>query len=380
MNDGLTEAERPWHRRRLWQIAVVRDVFWIALAVFALGFGYQLRGIFTPVLIGLALAYLFQPPINYMQRRWRVPRPVAISLILVVLIVGGLAFAAWMGPKFVHQIEALATRTPGYIKALAAKWNIDLSQVQNQLQGTAAAVQADPTGYLLDWAGMLLAGTGQAVGIIGSILSTATYLLITAVLIPIYFFFFAWHLGPIVRHVESFLPVSRRDRILRVLGRMDQLVSTYFRSRVIIAIIMGALLSAGWAATSVPYWFLLGAGCGLLSLVPYASLIVWPLAVGLKWLDVISGTHAAGFDMVTVVLLPSLVFAAVQMLDMLLLTPVIQGRSLDMSVVTIIIVVLLGGAMGGLYGLLLCIPIAACVKVLLQDVFLPRLRAWAAQS
>lgn len=54
----------------LWQITAVQDLFWIALALSTIWFGYYLRSIFTPVLIGLVMAYIFHPVISYAQDRW----------------------------------------------------------------------------------------------------------------------------------------------------------------------------------------------------------------------------------------------------------------------------------------------------------------------
>jgi predicted PurR-regulated permease PerM len=54
---------------------------------------------------------------------------------------------------------------------------------------------------------------------------------------------------------------------------MDDAVGDFFRGRLLIALIMGILLSAGWFLTGVPYWFLLGMLTGLLNIVPYLSII-----------------------------------------------------------------------------------------------------------
>jgi len=366
----------PWCDRHIWQFRFVRDAFWIALAIFLFWFGYHLRGIFTPVLIALALAYLFHPLITQCERRWNMPRPVTVSIILTVMILGGLGFVAWLGPKFIGQLVELARAAPQYAQTLADRYDIDM---QDQINALAEQVSDDPQVFLASKIKALLAGTGHAFDVIGSVLGAATYVAITVALIPVYFFFFAWQFGPLVGYFEQFIPESKRENTLRILHRMDTVVAAFFRSRVIIAVIMGVLFSVGWWWFGVPYWFLLGMGSGMLSLIPYASVAGWPLAVGLKWLSVTSGADAAGFDLMAVVVWPSVVYLVVQALEGWVLTPWIQGKSLDMSVVTILIVVFIGGAVGGLYGLLLCIPIAACIKILLAEVALPKLRTWAAE-
>ena len=58
-------------------------------------------------------------------------------------------------------------------------------------------------------------------------------------------------------------------------------------------------------------------------------------------------------------------------------TPMIQGRSTGMDTPTILFASLAGGALFGVFGLLIAIPIAACLKILVQEVFWPRFKAWA---
>jgi predicted PurR-regulated permease PerM len=49
-----------------------------------------------------------------------------------------------------------------------------------------------------------------------------------------------------------------------------------------------------------------------------------------------------------------------------------------MSAVTLLIVMFIGGAVGGLFGLIFCIPVAACIKILLEEFVVPRWSRWAA--
>jgi predicted PurR-regulated permease PerM len=135
----------------------------------------------------------------------------------------------------------------------------------------------------------------------------------------------------------------------------------------------------GWALTGVRYWFILGLITGVLTIIPYASLVGWPLAILLKYLDGFS-SGADGFDMMTVVVWPSVAYLVVQFIESWLLTPWVQSQSMEMSAVTVLIVVFIGGALGGFYGLLLAIPVAACLKILLQELLLPRLERNAALS
>lgn len=364
----------------------MRDAFWIAVAVVvtlgAIWLGYELRSIFTPLLIALALAYLFQPVIRWGEHRTRLSRPGVIALLMLTLTLVGLGLLAWLGPKFVSQLIDLARALPRYITSLAEAYDLDMAVLHEEARTRAAEISADPGGFIMSILGAVFAGTTRVFGVIGQVIGTSVYVVVSLFLIAVYFFFFAWHFQSILDFFKPFIPASRRERALELLGKMDQTVATFFRARVAIALIMGALFSIGWAIVGVPYWFLLGMASGLLSLVPFASIIGWPLAVLLMWLDTIDrgGGDATAFNVWLVVFWPSFVYITVQAFESWVLTPVIQGRSLNMSVVTILVVVFVGGALGGLYGLILCIPIAACVKILLYEAILPQLRTWAAAN
>lgn len=381
MPQHLPHEPTPWYDRRLWQITPVRDAFWIllvvAVVVLAIWVGYALRAIFTPVLIAMALAYLFDPIITRCERKWNWSRPMTITVILTVLGTLVLLSLLWLGPKLVTQVKELAVATPDYVNQLAARAGIELDEKTKEIVQT---VSKDPMTFLAGKLSMIIAGTGQAISFVTHLIGQTTLILVTLALIPIYFFFFAWQFGPLIRGVNDYIPQSHRQRTFQIIGRMDRIVAAYFRSRVIIALMMGVMFSVGWALADVPYWLLLGMGSGMLSLVPYASSVGWPLAVGLKWLAVTSGAEPAGFDLMAVVLWPSVVYCIVQAVESWVLTPWIQGKSLDMSTVTILIVMFIGGATGGLYGLLLCIPITACVKILCVELVFPRIRRWAKEN
>jgi predicted PurR-regulated permease PerM len=164
--------------------------------------------------------------------------------------------------------------------------------------------------------------------------------------------------------------------MLHVLRRMDTAVQGFFYERFLIAVITGVLYAIAWALTDVPYWFLLGVAIGLASLVPYLSAIGWPLAVALKYADAVTAGQPVEAGWMAILLWPSVAYLIVQFIESWILTPWLQSRSTDMSAVTILIVVFIGGAVGGLFGLIFAIPAAACIKILIEEFIKPRWLQW----
>jgi len=74
---------------------------------------------------------------------------------------------------------------------------------------------------------------------------------------------------------------------------------------------------------------------------------------------------------------PTLIFGVVQTIEGYLLTPMIAGKATNLDPVTIVVAILAGGSVAGVYGMLLAIPIAACGKIALKRVVMPRLIEFA---
>lgn len=201
-------------------------------------------------------------------------------------------------------------------------------------------------------------------------------LLLAVVLIPFYFYYFSVSYPRTVEFFGSLVPEENRGEVFKLARKMDAAVAGFVRGRIVISAIMGSMLAVGWLWAGVPYAILLGLITGVLCAVPYLGGVGVPLAVGLLALDNVGVVEADRMAWWGVILWPTLVFSVVQLVESYILTPVIAGKATDLSPLAIFVAVLAGGALAGIYGMLLSIPVAACVKIVLVDVLLPRIRAW----
>jgi len=278
----------------------------------------------------------------------------------------------WLGPLLYEQVSQLIGNLPRYAKALAARFEIEPGVVKEQVDGALTRAQLDPRQLL----SQIFRGTDRAIGWVTALVGVISNLTLALVLIPLYFFVFAWYFNHGLAQLEVYLPARHKAQILQVLGQMDRAVSEFFRGQLVIAMIDGALFSIGWYWAGVPYWFALGMFTGLLNIVPYLSVVGWPLAVLLKYVSVLGDGDGA---LLSAALWPTVVYMTVQLFDGWVLAPWIQSGQTNLSVVTIIIVVFVGAALAGVWGMLFAIPLAACIKIVLVAVLLPQLERWAAE-
>jgi predicted PurR-regulated permease PerM len=374
----------------LWQIQWVRDLALIVLVVCGVWIGYAMRDITIPLLVALLLAYLFEPLISYLANNPKFPlgRIPVISGILTLIIVGVLAVLAFTVPMVISQTTSLVDDVQNgtlrdKLEQLNEKYapkdaKDEINQTLSYLPNSKSdeVKQSKPTEQIKPGNEGLIKiaqKTGDvALGIIVSVFRFA----ILAVLIPFYFFFFSLWFPKVVEFARSLIPDHGKGDTELLLVKMDAAVSGFVRGRIVIAFIMSILLAVGWMIVGVPYAILLGIGVGVLCAVPFLGLIGIPLSIGLLFLDQLGLLETQRMAWWGILLWPTLVFAIVQALDGWILTPLIAGKATNLDPVTIFVAVLAGGSVLGAYGMLLAIPVAACVKILIQERLLPKVHAW----
>lgn len=225
-----------------------------------------------------------------------------------------------------------------------------------------------------------LAGGSAAVGFaattLNSLVSSVGSFAFGAFLTAFFFFFFCTGWGKVLEFWEGLIPEKRRGRVIDLLSQMDRVIAGFVRGRLVICSIMIILYTTGYLVVGVPAWLIVGPIVGVLTLVPYAAGVFAPIAMLLMALDT-SGPAWQNTWWWTI-LAPLLVLGAAQLLDDYVLTPKIQGQATGMDTPTIVFASIAGGALAGVYGLLIAIPFFACMKILVREVVWPRFRAWSA--
>ena len=226
---------------------------------------------------------------------------------------------------------------------------------------------------------------GFLIGLIGDVASLAIFLFVMVFC----FFFFSSAFPRVKKSFGTFIPAQGRERSLELIGKMDQTISGFVRGRLTICAIMGAMYAIGWTICGVPHAVLLGLFIGICGLVPYLSAIGLPIAwallvVSLTGAEDRSGFYfsgegeAAGIVWWKVLLFPAIVNVVVQTTEDYVLNPIIQGKATNLHPATVMLAIIAGGSLAGLYGMILAIPVAACLKILIEEVLSPRLKQWLA--
>ncbi len=159
------------------------------------------------------------------------------------------------------------------------------------------------------------------------------------------------------------MPHTRRPRVILIGDEVFAKVGAYVLGNVLISVIAGIATFIWLTAFAVPYPLLLGIFVALLDLVPVVGSTIAGFVVG-----------AVALTVSLPVCITTIVFFVVfRLAEDYLLVPKIIGRAVKMPALITVVAVLIGGALLGIVGALVAIPIAAALQLLTQEILFPRL-------
>ena len=319
----------------------------------------------APFVLALVLGYILDPLVDRLERKG-MSRSIAVMALMipvggllagVVLLLVPAAFRQFgdvlqAAPIFFERlgtwIEAgqqrlLTVNVPFLDGALIVEQlrAVDSAAVVEFLEGRQAALGT----YV--WEGMLGLGRG-----IGSVFTLLGFVVLT----PVLTFYLIRDWDDLTGRIADFVPLQSRDQFVVFFTECDQLVSSYLRGQVTVAISIGVITGVGLAIAQFPNAALLGVMVGIFSVVPYLGLVV--SLIPAIFIALVSGSVGASIFKVAIV------YGVAQALDGTLITPRVVGESVGIHPVWIVLALSLGGFFFGLVGLLVGVPAAAVTKLL----------------
>jgi len=318
---------------------------------------YFSRRVLTPFFIAFAIAYLLDPIVDRMVDK-KIPRTPSVVILMSVFFLLLAAIAAVLFPLLQVQAEHFIENLPGYI-AVVHGWvepflerlaGMDQEKAQTILKDGLARFGALPMKILSASSNVLW---GSLSGLFNIILMVANL-----VIIPVAMFYLLRDFDEINGKALSLVPERYRDPVMGVVKDIDATLAGFVRGQLMAAMLMGLLYCIGLFICGTPMSLFIGLGAGLASLVPYLGLVIGfaPAAVM---------TFAQSQDWISVLGVAG-VFAVVQALEGMLITPRVVGESIGLHPIAIMAAVLLGAEFFGFVGVLLSVPIAAVLNVLFK--------------
>ncbi|HEX4843825.1 MAG TPA: AI-2E family transporter [Limnobacter sp.] len=330
-------------------------------------FTIQLWGVLAPFVAAFALAYLMHGPSRWLHRqlRGRVPLPVCAVVTFFGLMLLFSSFGLLFIPVVLTQLDLIQNNLPQLlvnIKRTVLPWLNDMfglavSVDSIEMRDRIAQYISENRGTLAEVSTKVLRSGSQSVlGLTGFVSLTVVA---TLFILP------GW--AQIAQAVQRLFPLHVWRRTQPMLIEIDTVLNEYIKGMMIVVLFLSTFYSVGLSIAGLQSGWAIGMLAGLLSVVPYLG-----FALALLVALLTAALELQGFLPLFWVLV---VFVLGQMIEGFVLTPLVVGDKIGLSAIAVIFALAFFGALFGLVGVFLALPLAAIFKVAYMHAF-----EWYVQS
>ncbi|MBR5566361.1 MAG: AI-2E family transporter [Roseburia sp.] len=322
----------------------------------------------TPILAGFVAAYIINILMVFYEKRFfaktqnrilqkiRIPACMLLailSFILIITLIIGLVV-----PELTSCIQLLISDIPPAMEVLLSSelfMELAPEDLYAQLRGI------DWKSIINEAVKMVSSGLGSTVGAVVSAVSMMVSNVVTGVVAFIFAIYFLLGKESLVsqckRVMKNYMPEKLTKKIYYVTGVVNDSFHRYIVGQFTEAIILGVLCVAGMLVFQFPYAGMIGALIGFTALIPVAGAYIGGV-VGFVMILTVSPVKALLFIVFLLVL---------QQLEGNLIYPKVVGGSLGLPAIWVLAAVTIGGALLGIMGMLIGVPIAAAIYRLIRD-------------
>jgi len=332
---------------------------WIYLLILAI-FGWLihlLSPILAPFLIAAFLAYLGDPIVDWLETK-KLKRTGAVSVVFVAMTLIAILLLLVLAPMVEHQIRTLISSIPVLIHKLntivipfvAEYVDADIAAINTESLTSAAREHWNQVGGLV---GVIAAWLGNSTQVLLALLASAT-------IVPVVTFYLLRDWDILVVKIRELIPRQFIPHTDRFAKETDEVLSEFLRGQLTLMMAQAVYFTAGLALIGLDLALLIGLLAGAVSFVPYLGVII-----GLG-----AGVLAAflQFQELWPVILVCAVFGIGQVIEGVVLQPLLIGDRIGMHPVAVIFSVMAGGQLFGFVGVLIALPVAAVITVFLRHL------------
>ncbi|KID41338.1 AI-2E family transporter [Fructilactobacillus fructivorans] len=316
--------------------------------------------IFVPLLLAGFLYYMLNPIVNLLMKikitkTKKINRTWATAIVFLIVIgvivymvfsfvprlITQVANMVGAAPEFAKQGQELLTKVTRYGFLKKVDWRPIVDKLQSSYSSYLKTVLANLTSS------------------VGSIISMATNVVVTAITVPVILFYMLKDGNKLLPSIEKLMPAlskHHQKQTVTLLKKMNHTLSRYIGGQVIECLFVGTFTSLGYVLIGQKYALLLGVFAGLCNIIPYVG----------PYIGIIPSLFVAFSDNIMQVIWVIVVVIIVQQIDGNLVYPNVIGKSLKIHPLTIIIILLAAGHIAGLFGMILAIPVYAIAKVIIE--------------
>lgn len=324
---------------------------WLIIALIVAWLVWLLSPILAPFLAGAIIAYVLNPLVNRLCGRY-VGRTLAVVLVLVMVLVIFVGLLLVVLPLFYKEALMMSERLPDFLAWL----NTHVAPWVQARMGVEIQFDLDAVKQLM--AQMLQSKQDLLPRLLGSLQIGGLALLgflINLLLVPVVLFYLLRDWNDLVRRIGRLIPRHRQTQTTGLAREIDAVLAEFLRGQVLVIVVMVGFYSIALWLAGLDFALPIGLITGGLVFIPYVG----------AFIGTALGTVVAllQFDSFASLLFVWLAFGAGQVLEGMLVTPLLVGKRIGLHPVAVIFALLAFGQVFGFFGVLLALPASAALLV-----------------
>lgn len=322
----------------------------ILLAILLSGFLFYIgQGIIIPIILAFLFAIILRPLVLFFKIKLRFPHIIAVMiavLVFVAIIIGVFTYISFQATDMVNDVDKIQRNLTIHLNHLQdfVRTNFHLSQREQKEYIDQATTDSVEKGKEL----------------IGSTLLSFSDTLLNLILIPIYIFLILLYRTHFIMFLTKLFKKEHHIKLFSILSGIKIAVKSYIVGLILEMIFVAILTGAGLMIIGVKYAILLGIITGILNLIPYIGIL---FAGALTIIASLTGS--ADVSIIVGIIVVNVI---VQLIDNNILVPMVVSSKVEVNAFVSIIGIIIGGAIAGISGMFLAIPIIAILKVIFDKI------------
>lgn len=355
---GNRHVETP--KKLHYGVPQMKLTFFILLGILILWWIVTNRDLLIPIIVPFVvagvLAYAFNPLVKKLMSL-KLSRTLSTAVIFIGIVVAVVGFSLVFFPMMVKELNGLVSKLPdlsqNWYEKFIAWYEGSIGTNPNMpstFEGVLEYLNIE-VGAITDW---FFKSSGTLFSKIGSFASS----LVHVVTVPVIMFYFMKDGDKIGNGAKKMVLPRMRNWVFPLAEKIDGVLGGFIRGQLLVAFFIGVLSAIALLILGVEYWLILGMLAGIGDLIPYIGPFLG--AIPAVFIALTTDPWKAVWVIVA--------FLIIQQLEGNLISPKIVGHSVGLHPALIIFVLLIGGALWGLVGLLVAVPLAGVIKVLLETI------------
>lgn len=321
--------------------------YWSVAGVVFLLVMFLLGDVILPFIVGGAIAYMFDPLADRLERGG-FSRVLATTLISLVAVLTFILMAVLIIPMVVGQAIQLFKLAPDLVSQLQTFLSERFPSLADEESTLSQSLASIGETIRSRGAEFLQAIFSSALGVINAV--------VFIVVVPVVAFYLLLDWDNMVARVDTLLPRDHAPQIRKIFTEIDDTLASFVRGQMTVCGILGGFYAITLMIAGLQFGLVVGVIAGLISFIPYiGALFGGALALGLALFQF--------WDDPVWILVVALIFGVGQFLEGNILTPKLVGESVGLHPVWLLLALSVFGALFGFVGMLIAVPVAASMGV-----------------